>query len=102
MLPVTSWFTRRVGTTCPPVLSTTANLPRQKPTAGCPPWRRDRRHLGISAQHTVERFAVVLGSVDFIGAARTGIFVEQHPTDPGKVLLAQSKSNIGIIGRTQV
>src|SRR6266704_4130257 len=45
-------------------VSTTANLPRQKPTAGCPPWRRDRRHLGISAQHTVERFAVVLRSQD--------------------------------------
>src|SRR5437870_5275828 len=44
--------------------STTANLPRQKPTAGCPPWRRDRRHLGISAQHTVERFAVVLDTGD--------------------------------------
>jgi hypothetical protein len=43
-----------------------------------------------------------LGSIDFIGAARTGLFVEQHPTDPGKVLLAQSKSNIGPLGRTQL
>jgi hypothetical protein len=43
-----------------------------------------------------------LGSVDFIGAARTGLFVEQHPSDPGKVLLAQSKSNIGPLGRTQI
>jgi hypothetical protein len=43
-----------------------------------------------------------LGSVDFIGAARTGLFVEQHPLDPGRVLLAQSKSNIGPLGRTQV
>jgi len=41
-----------------------------------------------------------LGSVDFIGAARTGLFVEQHPTDPTKALLAQSKSNIGPLGRT--
>ena len=40
--------------------------------------------------------------IDFIGAARTGLFVEQHPTDPGKVLLAQSKSNIGPLGHTQV
>src|SRR3989442_12638474 len=46
--------------------STTANLPRQKPTAGCPPWRRDRRHLGISEQRTVERFAVVLGQHDIL------------------------------------
>jgi hypothetical protein len=43
-----------------------------------------------------------LGSVDFIGAARTGLFVEQHPTDPTKALFAQSKSNIGPLGRTQV
>jgi DNA repair protein RadA/Sms len=43
-----------------------------------------------------------MGSVDFIGAARTGLFVEQHPADPGKVLLAQMKSNIGRLGRTQV
>jgi hypothetical protein len=41
-----------------------------------------------------------LGSVDFIGAARTGLFVEQHPTDPSKALLAQSKSNLGPLGRT--
>jgi AAA domain len=43
-----------------------------------------------------------LGSIDFIGAARTALFVEQHPTDPGKALMAQSKSNIGPMGRTQV
>jgi AAA domain len=41
-----------------------------------------------------------LGSVDFIGAARTGLFVEQHPLDPTKALVAQSKSNIGPLGRT--
>src|SRR6266705_2477773 len=45
--------------------NTTANFPRQKPTAGCPPWRRDRRHLGISEQRTVERFAVVLGVIAY-------------------------------------
>jgi DNA repair protein RadA/Sms len=43
-----------------------------------------------------------MGSVDFIGAARTGLFVEQHPTEPEKALLAQIKSNIGRLGRTQV
>src|SRR5262249_38928060 len=41
-----------------------------------------------------------LGSVDFIGAARTGMFVEQHPLDPTKALVAQSKSNIGPLGGT--
>jgi hypothetical protein len=43
-----------------------------------------------------------LGSVDFIGAARTGLLVEQHPNDPTKVLMAQTKSNIGPLGVTQV
>jgi hypothetical protein len=55
-----------------------------------------KAHQGGKAMHRG------LGSVDFIGAARTGLVVEQHPTDPGKVLLAQSKSNIGPLGRTQV
>jgi hypothetical protein len=40
--------------------------------------------------------------VDFIATARTGLFVEQHPVDPGKVLLSQDKSNIGVYGRTQL
>jgi hypothetical protein len=43
-----------------------------------------------------------LGSVDFIGAARTGLFVEQHPLSETKVLVAQSKSNIGPLGRTLI
>ena len=43
-----------------------------------------------------------LGSIDFIGAGRTGLFIEQHPSDPTLVLMAQSKSNIGPLGRTQV
>jgi hypothetical protein len=43
-----------------------------------------------------------LGTMDFIGAARTGLFAEQHPLDPNKALLAHHKSNIGPLGRTQV
>jgi putative DNA primase/helicase len=43
-----------------------------------------------------------LGSIDFIGAARTGLYVEQHPVDVNKVLLLHIKSNIGPRGRTQV
>ncbi|MDQ3829346.1 MAG: AAA family ATPase, partial [Candidatus Tectomicrobia bacterium] len=43
-----------------------------------------------------------LGSIDFIGAARTALFCEQHPTDQDKALMAQSKSNIGRPGRTQM
>src|SRR6516164_9192272 len=43
-----------------------------------------------------------LGSVDFIGAARTGLFVEQHPLNPYLAMVAQSKSNIGPLGRTLI
>jgi hypothetical protein len=43
-----------------------------------------------------------LGSIDFIGAARTALFVESHPVDPDKALLMQSKSNIERKGRTQI
>jgi DNA repair protein RadA/Sms len=42
-----------------------------------------------------------LGSIDFIGAARTALFVEQHPIDPTIALLAQTKNNLGPLGRTQ-
>jgi DNA repair protein RadA/Sms len=42
------------------------------------------------------------GSMAFIGTARLGLFAEDHPTDPTKVLLVQSKSNAGDIGRTQI
>jgi hypothetical protein len=55
-----------------------------------------KSHQGGKAMHRG------LGSVDFIGAARTGLLVEQHPLDPTKVLMAQTKSNIGPLGRTQV
>jgi putative DNA primase/helicase len=43
-----------------------------------------------------------MGSVAFIGSVRTALFVEQHPRDKDKVLLCQSKSNVGPKGRTQV
>jgi hypothetical protein len=43
-----------------------------------------------------------IGSVAFIGGVRTGLFAEQHPRDKDKVLLTQSKSNVGSKGRTQV
>jgi archaellum biogenesis ATPase FlaH len=43
-----------------------------------------------------------LGSVGFIGTARTGLFVEQHPTNPARVVLAMSKSNLADMGRTQL
>lgn len=43
-----------------------------------------------------------MGSVDFIGAARSGLFVEQHPTDKDKALLCQFKNNLAPLGRTQI
>jgi archaellum biogenesis ATPase FlaH len=43
-----------------------------------------------------------LGSVGFIGTARTALFVEQHPTNAAKVLLGQSKNNMAGLGRTQL
>lgn len=43
-----------------------------------------------------------LGSVDFIGAARTGLFVEENPLDHTQALMALTKSNIGPKARTQI
>jgi hypothetical protein len=43
-----------------------------------------------------------MGSQAFIGSARLGLFVEEHPADPQKVFVVQSKSNAGDRARTQV
>jgi hypothetical protein len=43
-----------------------------------------------------------LGSVDIIGAARTGLFIEQYPGDDTQALMCQTKSNLGPKGRTQI
>ena len=43
-----------------------------------------------------------LGSVDLIGTARTGLFVEQYPGDDTRALMAQTKSNLGPKGRTLI
>ena len=42
-----------------------------------------------------------LGSIDFMGAARSGLFVEQQPGRPDAALLCQTKNNLGPLGRTQ-
>ena len=60
------------------------------------------RHPSKPGQGTGKAIHRGLGSVDFIGAARTGLFVEQHPVDPGKGLLCQHKSNLGPLGQTQI
>src|SRR5262249_51151940 len=43
-----------------------------------------------------------MGSQAFIGRARLALYVEEHPTDPTKSLMVQSKSNAGGFGITQV
>jgi hypothetical protein len=42
-----------------------------------------------------------LGSIDILAAARQALYAEQHPLDRTQVYLAQSKNNVGILGRTQ-
>jgi len=43
-----------------------------------------------------------MGSQAFMGRARLGLYVEEHPLDPTKSLLIQSKSNAGGFGVTQI
>jgi hypothetical protein len=43
------------------------------------------------------------GNADIIGAARSGLWVQPHPTHPEtQTLLLQSKSNVGVLGRTVI
>jgi hypothetical protein len=60
------------------------------------------RHPAKPGQHIAKVIHRGLGSVGFIGTARTALFAEEHPTDPAKVLLGQSKSNMARRGRTQL
>jgi hypothetical protein len=41
-----------------------------------------------------------LGSIDIIGAARTGLFIEQYPGDETRAILAHTKTNLGPKGRS--
>ena len=43
-----------------------------------------------------------LGSIDFVGAARSAMFVVQHPTIADCALLCHYKNNLDILGRTQI
>jgi AAA domain-containing protein len=43
------------------------------------------------------------GNMDIIGAARSGLWVQPHPTHPDThTILLQSKSNVGMLGHTMV
>lgn len=60
------------------------------------------RHPAKPGQQLGKALHRGLGSVDFIGAARSGLFVEQHPVDRDKVLVCHFKNNLERLGRTQV
>lgn len=60
------------------------------------------RHPAKPGQQLGKALHRGLGSVDFIGAARSGLFVEQHPVDRDKVLVCHFKNNLERLGRTQI
>jgi hypothetical protein len=60
------------------------------------------RHPAKPGQHIGKVIHRGLGSVGFVGTARTALFAEQHPTRAGLALLGQSKSNMERLGRTQL
>jgi AAA domain-containing protein len=59
------------------------------------------RHFTKPGEGSAKAIHRGMGGMDFMGAARTGLGIEQHPCDPGKALLFQHKSNVGPLGRTQ-
>lgn len=60
------------------------------------------RHPAKPGQHIGKAIHRGLGSVGFIGSARTALFAESHPTDSAKALLGQTKNNMERHGRTQI
>ena len=60
------------------------------------------RHPSKPGQGIAKLIHRGMGSVAFIGMARLGLFVEEHPTDPTRVLLVQAKSNAGTPACTQI
>jgi hypothetical protein len=60
------------------------------------------RHPAKPGQNNAKLIHRGANSMAIIGTARLGLFAEDHPTDKTKVLLVQSKSNAGSIGRTQI
>ena len=60
------------------------------------------RHLAKPGQNNSKLIHRGANSMAIIGTARLGLYAEDHPTDKTKVLLIQSKSNAGAIGRTQI
>jgi hypothetical protein len=43
------------------------------------------------------------GNMDLIGAARSGLWVQAHPSHPEtQTIMLQSKTNVGLLGRTVI
>lgn len=60
------------------------------------------RHPAKPGQQVGKAIHRGLGSIDIGASMRCGLYIEQHPTDPDKILLCHYKTNIGIYGRTQI
>jgi AAA domain len=60
------------------------------------------RHPSKPGQNVSRLIHRGMGSQSFIGAARSGIFVEEHPGEPTQSLMVHYKSNMGPKGRTQI
>ena len=60
------------------------------------------RHPSKSQNGGAKAMMRGLGSVDFVGAARTALFVEDHPTKRTCAFLCETKNNLGPHGRTQI
>ena len=60
------------------------------------------RHPAKEGQNAAKLLHRGLGSQAFVGTARAGLFIEEHPADPTKALIISYKSNTGQCGRTQM
>ena len=61
------------------------------------------RHPAKEGQNSAKLLHRGLGSQAFVGTARAGLFIEEHPADPTKALIIAYKSNTGCrCGRTQI
>ena len=60
------------------------------------------RHPSKPGQNIARLIHRGMGSQAFMGRARLALYIEEHPLDPTKSLLVQSKSNAGGFGVTQI
>ena len=58
------------------------------------------RHPAKPGQHVAKVLYRGMGSQAFVGTVRSGLFVEEHPSDPTKFLLVHYKANTGQLGQT--